>query len=131
VRLLLDTHVWLWSLTDPSRLSRRAQRGIARSAQQLWLSPISVWEILMLVERGRLKLDDDPRRWVRQALELSPVKEAPLGHEAAIRSREIPLLHEDPADRMIVATALVHELTLVTADETLLDAKPCPLLSAR
>ena len=85
----------------------------------------------MLAERGRVRLDDEPRRWVREALVRSPVQEASLGNEVAIQSREVALPHQDPADRFIVATALVHELTLVTADEALIEARPCPLLPSR
>ena len=128
MRLLLDTHVWLWSLTEPNRLSRRARSAIARNRDDLWLSPISTWELLVLVERGRVRLDDEPRHWVREALGRSPVQEAALGHQVALRSREVGLPHEDPADRFIVATALVYELTLVTADDTLLGARACPTL---
>lgn len=129
MRLLLDTHVWLWSLTQPDRLSRRARNAIARRRGELWLSPISSWELLVLAERGRVKLDDEPRRWLREALLRSPVREAALGHEVALRSREVALPHQDPADRFLVATALVYELTLVTADDTLLHARACPVLA--
>jgi len=131
VRLLLDTHVWLWSLIDPDRLGRRARSAAARASNELWLSPISVWELLVLAERGRVRLDDEPGRWTREALERSPVREAALTNEVAIQSREIAASHADPADRFILATALVYELTLVTADEALLDLRLCPLLPAR
>lgn len=130
MRLLLDTHVWLWSLVDAGRLSRRVRGALARSGSELWLSPISLWELLVLAERGRVRLDDEPRRWVREALGRSPVREAALGHEVALRSRDVALSHPDPADRFLVATALVYELTLVTADERLLDARACPTLAA-
>jgi PIN domain nuclease of toxin-antitoxin system len=131
VRLLLDTHVWLWTLTDPDRLGRRARSAVARATSELWLSPISVWELLVLAERGRVKLDEEPGRWAREALERSPVREAALTHEVAVRSREIAPSHPDPADRFIMATALAFELTLLTADEALLDLRLCPLLPAR
>ena len=131
MRLLLDTHVWLWSLTDPDRLGRRARSAIVRGTSELWLSPISVWELLVLTERGRVRLDEEPGRWAREALERSPVREATLTGEVAIQSREVAPLHPDPADRFILATALVYELTLVTADEALLDLRLCPLLPGR
>lgn len=131
MRLLLDTHVWLWSLAAPERLVRRVRTAITRSDAELWLSPISVWELLVLAERGRVRLDQEPRLWAREALERSPVQEAPLSHEVAIRSREIVLPRQDPADRFIASTALVYELTLVTADDTLIQARPCPLLANR
>lgn len=131
MRLLLDTHVWLWSLTDPGRLGRRARSAVARGTNELWLSPVSVWELLVLAERGRVRLDEEPGRWAREALERSPVREATLTGEVAIQSREVAPLHPDPADRFILATALVYELTLVTADEALLDLRLSPLLPGR
>ena len=131
MRLLLDTHVWLWTLTDPKRLGRRARSAIARPSNEIWLSPISVWELLVLAERGRVRLDERPALWTREALERSPAREAALTHEVALQSREMAPAHPDPADRFIMATALVFDLTLVTADETLLDLRLCPLLRAR
>ena len=129
MRFLLDTHIWLWSLTKPDKLSRRVRTALTGAKNEGWLSPISVWEIQVLAERGRLKLDDEPRRWVREALAHTPLQEAALVHEVALRSREVSLPHDDPADRLLVATALVYDLTFVTADEEILDAKPCALLS--
>jgi PIN domain nuclease of toxin-antitoxin system len=131
VRLLLDTHIWLWSLVDPERLTRRVRTALGRASNELWLSPVSVWELMVLAERGRVRLDTEPRLWAREALERSPVQETSLNHEIAIRSREVSLPHEDPADRFLAATALVYELTLVTADEALIGARSCPILANR
>jgi len=130
MRFLIDTHVWLWSLVRPDALSRRVRNVLSQPRHKGWLSPISVWEIQVLAERGRVKLDDEPRRWLKEALQRTPLQEAPLVHEVALRSREVALPHEDPADRFLVATALVYELTFVTADADILRARPCPLLSA-
>lgn len=131
MRLLLDTHVWLWSLTAPENLKRKVRSRLEQAKGDVWLSPISVWELLVLAERGRLRLDAEPRAWVREALEQAPLEEAVLNHEVALRSREVALPHPDPADRFLVATALVHDLTLVTADDTLIEAKACPILANR
>jgi PIN domain nuclease of toxin-antitoxin system len=130
VKLLLDTHVWLWSLVSPGRLGKRVRTQLERKSNEVWLSPISVWELLVLAERGRVKLDADPRTWVTEALERSPLEEAALNHEVALRSREVSLPHPDPADRFLVATALTYELTLVTADDALIQAKACPILAS-
>ncbi len=129
MKLLLDTHVWLWTLASPGRLGKRVRTQLERRANEVWLSPVSVWELLVLAERGRVKLDADPRKWVTEALERCPLQEAVLNHEVAIRSREVSLPHQDPADRFLVATALTYELTLVTADDTLIAAKACPILA--
>lgn len=131
MNLLLDTHIWLWSLGEPDKLSKRVKTALTRTENELWISPISVWELLMLAERARVKLDDEPRRWVADALARTPAQEAVLTSEIAVRSREIMLAHRDPADRFLVATALVYDLTLVTADDVIIDAKPCPVLVNR
>ena len=128
--LLLDTHIWFWSLAAPDLLGKKL-RQLLQKRGGIWLSPISVWELLVLAERGRVRLDAEPRVWVREALERAPLEEAALNHEVALRSREVALPHQDPADRFLVATALTYDLTLVTADETLLEAKACPTLANR
>ena len=121
--MLLDTHIWLWALLDPARLSRAVRALLASPTETLRLSPISVWEAVMLAERGRIALEPDPRSWLDRALAAAPVAEAPLTFEVAMASRSIALEHRDPADRFIAASALVFGLTLVTADARLLD---CP-----
>ena len=129
--MLLDTHIWLWALLDPARLSRAVRALIASPAQTLRLSPISVWEAMMLAERGRIALEPDPRRWLDRALATAPVAEAPLTFEVAMASRSIALDHKDPADRFIAASALVFGLTLVTADARLLDCPDIEVLANR
>ncbi|MYA33121.1 MAG: type II toxin-antitoxin system VapC family toxin [Gemmatimonadales bacterium] len=127
MKLLLDTHIWLWSLLDPDRLSGRARRALTEPANPLALSPVSVWEALVLAEKGRVLLQPDPWSWVRTALSVRPVREVPLTFDVAFGSRAIRLHHGDPADRFIAATAMVHDLTLVTADASLLE---CPDIRA-
>lgn len=121
MKLLLDTHVFLWSLLDPEMLPDSVAREIEDPANELWLSPISVWETIVLSQKGRIEIaNDTAEAWVRTALETAPLRQAVLGHEVAIKSRNIDLPHQDPADRFIAATALVYGLVLVTADERLL-----------
>jgi PIN domain nuclease of toxin-antitoxin system len=123
VRLLLDTHIWIWSLLEPERLSRRVRRRLEDSANELWLSPISLWETLLLAERGRIDLEVSPTRWVEVALRDFPIRDATLTREVATISRAVDVPHQDPADRFIVASAIVYDLALVTADERLLRSK--------
>ncbi|WP_419165502.1 type II toxin-antitoxin system VapC family toxin [Candidatus Palauibacter sp.] len=120
MKLLLDTHIWLWSLLDPDRLSARARSALADPANTLALSPVSVWEALVLAEKGRVLLQPDPWSWIRTALTVRPVHEVPVTFEVAFGSRGIRLGYGDPADRFIAATARIHGLTLVTADASLL-----------
>ena len=120
MNLLLDTHVWLWSLLAPDRLAPPAAAALEDAENRLHLSPVSVWETLLLAERGRLELAAEPASWVKDALVQAPMFEAPLTFEVALRSRSLPLLHQDPADRFLAATAQVHGLVLLTADQRLL-----------
>jgi len=118
LRLLLDTHIWLWSLQDPKRLGKRVRRELRNPANELWLSPISTWEALVLHAKGRIRLQGNLGEWV--ALATAPLREAPLTHEIVLAARELSLAHPDPADRFLAATANVLDLTLVTADRKLL-----------
>lgn len=128
MKLLLDTHIWIWSLLDRARLSARVTRVLAAPGHELWLSSISLWELCMLVERGRLHLDREVGSWARQALAVAPLQEAPVTHDIALESRRLDSALTDPADRFLVATARVLDLTVVTADRRLIDARAVPVL---
>ncbi len=118
MKLLLDTHILLWSLSGSEKLPARMKKALEKKSNDLWLSPITTWEILMLCEKGRIQVNHkDPIKWIKQMLKTLPLKEAPLNHEVAFRSRQIDLPHQDPADRFIVATALVYDLKLLTVDQ--------------
>ncbi len=129
VRLLLDTHIWLWSALEPARLSTRVSRALEDPGNELWLSPISVWETLVLARKERVVLEPSAEQWVRRALRELPIHEASFNHEVAIRSETIQLGHGDPSDRFLVATALVHDLILVTADRRLRRGRQVPTLA--
>jgi PIN domain nuclease of toxin-antitoxin system len=120
VKLLLDTHIWIWSLLQPERLTKAVSKALTHADSELWLSPISVWEFLLLVEKRRVRVPVAPAAWVESALLKAPMNDASLTREVAIRSRAIRLGHQDPADRFLAATAQVYDLTLVTEDEQLL-----------
>jgi PIN domain nuclease of toxin-antitoxin system len=129
VRLLFDTHVWIWQSGTPERLSSEAERAIADPGSELFLSPISAWETLMLARKGRLRLTPTPREWVLDALRRSGLMAMPLTHAIAVRSERLAGFEsEDPADKFLVATALEHDLTLVTADEAMRDFEPVATL---
>jgi len=131
VKLLLDTHIWLWSHLDPDRLSRRVTLALLARDVELWLSPISVWEFMLLAEKGRVSVKGSPRDWVAAALTKVPMHDAQLNHEVALQSRVIQTEHDDPADRFLAATAFVYNLTLVTADQQLLRGKGFRTLANR
>jgi PIN domain nuclease of toxin-antitoxin system len=117
LRLLLDTHIWLWILHDPKRLAKRLLQELRNEDNELWLSPISTWEALTLNFKGKIRLQGDVKEWVARAT--AGTHEAPLTHEIALVARQLRL-HQDQADRILVATARVLDLVLVTADERLL-----------
>lgn len=119
MNLLLDTHIWLWGLIEPERLPPRVAATLSDRATRRWLSPLSVWEAMLLIERGRLRVDTGPEAWVRQALAEAPMEEAPVSSAVVIASRALDTRHRDPVDRFLAATAQVFDLTLVTADRSL------------
>jgi len=120
MKLLLDTHIWLWAVAEPERLGPRLLERLRDGATELWLSPISVWEALLLAERGRVRVEGNPEAWVRRMADAIPRREAALTQEIALESRRLRVAHDDPADRFLAATARVLDLTLVTADARLL-----------
>ena len=129
MKLLLDTHIWLWALLEPERLSPAVRTALQSPDNQIWLSPISVWEALVLAERGRLTITTTAAEWVQRMVQAIPRREAPLTHDIAVMSRQLALSHHDPADRFLAATALVMGLTLVTADERLLQSTQYAVLA--
>jgi PIN domain nuclease of toxin-antitoxin system len=131
VRLLLDTHIWLWSLGDPSRLGKNVVSALQSKDNELWISPITLWEVLVLADKSRISLTAPVEDWLAQALRTAPVKEAPVTNEVALETGRFQLPHRDPADRFLVATARVFELTLVTADQKIIAAKAVPVLANR
>jgi PIN domain nuclease of toxin-antitoxin system len=129
LRLLLDTHIWLWALRQPDRLSALVRKELFDLENELWLSPVSTWEALLLHATGRLTLSQDVGTWVARST--AHVREAPLTHEISVAAYELETEHRDPADRLLAATAQVLGLTLVTADQRLLGLKKLATLANR
>jgi PIN domain nuclease of toxin-antitoxin system len=119
MKLLLDTHIWLWYLLADDRLSGELKSLITNPTNELWLSPISIWETVILAEKRRVSLLPNTSEWINLSLQKLETREAVLNHEIAILSREIALPHQDPADRFIAATAIFYDLTLATVDGNL------------
>jgi PIN domain nuclease of toxin-antitoxin system len=120
VKLLLDTHIWLWSTLEPQRLTRRVKKALADPANELWLSPVSVAELIVLLRKGRITLPRDVGAWVAKTIQDLELTEAPLTVEVALAIASMNFPHADPADHFLAATAKVFALTLVTADQHLI-----------
>ena len=123
MKLLLDTHIWIWSLLEPSRLDARVRQALEDRRNELWLSPVSTWELVVLVQKKRVVLGEHLESWLEKARAAAPLREALLSHDIAAASGDVDLPHPDPADRFLVATARMLDLTLVTADERLIRSK--------
>jgi PIN domain nuclease of toxin-antitoxin system len=119
MRLLLDTHTFLWAIAEPAQLSRKVTRMILDERNELLLSSVTLWEIMVKLQTGKLKLDASAeyfqahmdRLGIRQVLPVTPV------HVYALL--KLPALHKDPFDRLLVAQASVEGLPLVSADDLL------------
>jgi|SRR5208282_5142494 len=131
MRLLLDTHIWVWAALDRARLSVRLTAALENPNNELWLSPISLWEVLTLCQKGKLTLQPNPQTWIANVLDTVPMREAQITFLVAQETARVRLPHRDPADRFLVATARVFDLTLVTADAQLLKARQVPMLANR
>ncbi len=122
--LLLDTHVWLWSVNgDARRVGRRTRRLLSRAESQdaIRVSPVSLFELVALHTLGRVRLARSPEQWIGEALDSAGVRVAELSPAMAIDAGSISReLLSDPLDRLLVATARHLEATLLTSDERIL-----------
>lgn len=118
--IVLDTHAWIWFASNPENLSKKAQKAVevAREEKGVLISSISVWEIALLVAKKRLKLTLDLTDWVAKSEILPFIQFIPVTNSIAIKAVNLPgWLHPDPADRIIIATALSVGAALVTKDK--------------
>jgi PIN domain nuclease of toxin-antitoxin system len=120
MRLLLDTHIWIWALHSPEKLGRRVRRELQRAGNELYLSPVSIWEAHHLVRRKRLRLQQGFAQWLDDVMARVPLREAPFTFAVVADASRIELPQSDLGDIFLAATALVFDLTLVTSDSQLL-----------
>lgn len=115
--IILDTHAWIWWVNESPQLAPRVTE-IINTADQIGISAISCWELAMLVSKGRLELSMDVQIWIDLALQRPNVILLPLTPEISVLATRLPgNFHGDPADRLIVASCLVHKTALVSKDE--------------
>lgn len=131
LKLLLDTHIWIWAVDGSAKLGRAARRSIENPSNELFLSPISIWEAHHLEKRGKLRFKGGFDAWLDGAQRLVPAMEASLTFEVAREASRIRLPESDIGDTFLAATASVFGLTLVTADSQLLSCRWLKTLANR
>jgi PIN domain nuclease of toxin-antitoxin system len=112
MKILLDTHVLIWLLTEPERVSKQAIKELEKPDNIVYVSAASTWEMSIKQSAGKLDIPDD----FKKVMQHYRFTELPITIEHTIRVKELPLLHKDPFDRLLVAQAIEEKLTLVTRD---------------
>lgn len=132
MRLLLDTHVWYWALQAPERLGKHCRKSLEAETSDLFVATISTVELGQLENAKRIVFRGTLEAWVRRGMEALGLQTMELSHPIAVLAYSLPgMFHKDPADRILVATAIYHGLTLVTADERILAYTRLNALDAR
>ena len=116
MKLLLDTHVFLWWIGDSDKLSQSARDALTDSTNDLFFSTASAWEMAIKLRTGKLSLSEDLDRFLPTQLQRNAIQVIPIGLSHAMHVRRLPLHHRGPFDRMLVAQATLEEMTLLTAD---------------
>ncbi len=116
MRILLDTHCWLWLQTKPQRLSQQARTLLQDPGNQIFLSAVSSWEIAIKYALGKLPLPLPPVEYVLSRMETSGTSPLPIQHSHALHAGSLPLHHADPFDRLLIAQAQLEELEILTVD---------------
>ncbi|MDE2088968.1 MAG: type II toxin-antitoxin system VapC family toxin [Gammaproteobacteria bacterium] len=119
MKLLLDTCTFLWIISDDRALSDPARGAYADPANEIYLSAVSVWEIMVKHALGRLPLPEPPYRFIPNQRERHLVEGLPLDEESVLQLDKLPRLHKDSFDRMLVCQAIAHGLVVVTPDEAI------------
>jgi len=120
MKLLLDTHIWIWAVHRPENLGRVVRRALRKAGNELYLSPVSIWEAHHLARRGRLRLRQPFSEWLDDVLAQVPLHQAPFNFAVAAAASKIELPQSDLGDIFLAATASVFDLTFVTTDPQLL-----------
>ena len=116
--IVLDTHAWIWWASAPEKLGRRGRAAI-EAADRIGIPAVCCFEVAAAAAKGRITLDRAPLEWLEQALALPHAELAPLTPAIAVTATQLGAFHGDPADRLIVATALVHAASIVTRDRNI------------
>jgi PIN domain nuclease of toxin-antitoxin system len=116
MKYLLDTVVWLWSLSEPERLSRQGQAVLSAGSEEIYLSAASSWELAIKVKLEKYRLPEVPATFVPSRLAAQGIRSLPITHLHALATYDLPYFHADPFDRLLIAQAVVEDMTILTAD---------------
>ena len=119
MKILLDTHAFLWWIRDDPRLSRRARELVTSGRNELFLSVTCVWEIFTKTQTGKLHLPESPQKFVAEQLTANNIHVLPLTLDHVFRLEQLPLHHRDPFDRILIAQSLEEEFPILSADPLL------------
>lgn len=114
--LLIDTHCWLWWLSEPESLGQAALSLLRHAENTILLSPVSSWEIAIRHSIGRLPLPEKPEEFVSSRMERDGLISLPIHHSHTLKTADLPFHHNDPFDRLLIAQAIVEEIPIMTAD---------------
>ena len=129
MRLLLDTHIFLWFISGDKRLPNSVRESIQNFENEIYLSVISIWETIIKYQLGKLLLPEAPEIYLPKQRERHFISSLELDEASVSRLTEIPSLHRDPFDRILICQALEHDMTLVTVDD-LVRSYPVSLLDS-
>jgi len=127
MRLLLDTHIFLWFISGDKRLPKSIQESIQNFDNEIYLSVVSLWETIIKFQLGKLPLPEPPEIYLPKQRERHLISSLELNESSVSRLTELPLLHRDPFDRMLICQAIEHDMTIVTVDD-LVRSYPVSLL---
>ena len=117
MKLLLDTHIFLWYITDDPRLTPPIIAIIRDPFNEVYLSVISIWEVIVKCKLGKLYLPQSPDIYIPQQRQRHKIESIPIDEDSVVKLIKLPLLHKDPFDRMLLCQALQYDLTVVSVDE--------------
>jgi PIN domain nuclease of toxin-antitoxin system len=129
VRYLLDTGVWLWSLWEPERISRRGRVVLADLSNEVFLSAVTSWEVAIKSQAGKLHLPEAPGTYVPRRMADQGLRPLPVSHQHALAVFGLPAHHHDPFDRLLIAQANLEDMVLITADR-MIERYPVQILWA-
>ncbi len=116
MKVLLDTHTFLWWITDDPKLSLRVRGIISDGENEIFVSAATGWEIAIKSQIGRLKLPDEPQRFILEQMKINGMKSLPIEMRHALHVSTLPTYHQDPFDRILIAQAQMEDLPVLSAD---------------